>query len=271
MKKLWVALWGLSVFGLAACSSSAYDPYYYDYAYYDPYYYGYDAYWTYTWVDPYGVYYFEQTPPAGDQGRNQVDVNAAAAAIAQRAQSFYTPSGCVTAVAVGATVSYTFNQCAGGLGIQSMSGDATVTVSDVGGGQLGLHGTSSNLTINGKAYVLDVTATATKAGDQRSVTFTSASHSPDLFNSRQAQGTLSWTQGSGCIDASGSGSSTRGNLSTTSTVTGYHRCDGTCPTAGTVTVQSPNGVFTSTFDGSGNLVVTAPNGDKKTFSLNCSK
>lgn len=264
--RLLLALLGICVFGVAGCSSSAYDPYYYDYAYYDPYYYGYDVYWTYTWVDPYGVYYFAEAPAQG--GRSAIDVNAAAAAIAQRASSFYTPQGCVTALATGATVNYTFNNCSGEQGIKSISGNATLTVTD-SNGQLLLKGTSGNLTVNGRTWNLDLTAIATMSGTQRSVTFTSKSASPDLFATRQAQGTITWQQGTGCIDANGAGSSTRGNLSATSTVAGYHRCDAKCATAGTATVQSQQGTFTGKYDGSSTFVVTAPNGDTRNFDLAC--
>src|SRR5690242_19723143 len=119
--------------GITGCST--YDPYYYNYAYYAPYYYGYDTWVTYSWVDPYGVYYLSAGPGAhaatgGQRLAAPIDVNAAASAIASRANTFFNPAGCVTATASGAVVSYVFNNCSGGLGISSISGDMSVTVSD---------------------------------------------------------------------------------------------------------------------------------------------
>lgn len=271
MRRL-LALVGVLFVGLSSCYVG-YDPYYYDYAYYDPYYYyGYDGYWVYTWVDPYGVYYYSQTPsdPAGANAQQAVDVNAAAAAIAARAGSFFTPAGCVTATATGATVSYTLDHCDGQFGLQSMSGSLTLVVTD-NGGQLEFHGASNNLTVNGSSYVFDVSATATRSGAERSVTFTSDSHAPDIVQSRRDQGTITWEQGTVCVNASGSGTSSRGNMTTALTVSSYHRCQSTCPTSGTVSEQSKDGVFTGKFDGTSTFVVVAPNGNKKSYKLQCSQ
>ena len=254
------------VLSMSNCYVATYDPYYYDYAYYDPYYYGYDGYWGYTWIDPYGVYYYSQ---AGAGTAQALDVNAAASAIAARASSYFHPSDCVSATATGATVSYRFSNCAGDFGIQSMSGTATLTVSNPDG-QIVLHGTSSDLTINGRPYVLDLTTTAKLDGSERIATFSSSSRSPDLFQSRHAEGTITWQQGSFCIDDDGSGSSARGKLNSTAKLSLYRRCGTSCPSSGKVTVDGPSGTFTGTFNGTPSFVVTAPNGDEKTYTLQCS-
>ncbi|MGC4118482.1 MAG: hypothetical protein QM765_28795 [Myxococcales bacterium] len=189
------------------CAATYYDPYYYDDAYYDPYYYSYDAAYAYTWYDPYGVYYYgtldqSQTAPAGD-------LNAAAAAIAQRAQNYYSPSGCVTATASGTTVTYTFNNCVGPFQTRPISGTVNLTLSQPTSGGLTFKGTSTNLTIDGKPFILDVTATGTSSGTQRTVTLNSHSRLTDRTDSRDTQGTLTWTQGSDCFALNGKGTSTR--------------------------------------------------------------
>ncbi len=100
MNRLKVMVPALAV-AMAGCVST-YDPYYYDYTYDDPYWYGYDSYYVYSWVDPYGLYYFSAP------STQTLDVNAAAQAIADRANTstYFSPAGCAGAVASGATVTY---------------------------------------------------------------------------------------------------------------------------------------------------------------------
>ena len=260
MKRL-KAMASLFAVAITGCYTT-YDPYYYDYAYYDPYWYGYDSYYAYSWVDPYGVYYF--SAPAAQQ----IDLNAAAVAIADRAGTFFTPAGCVTATASGATVSYNFNNCEGAFGMRSVSGAVRLELSE-SNGQLGLTGTSTDLTVDGRPYILDVNATATRAGTQRVVTMRSRSRTPDLVDSRDVQFTTTWEQGSGCVTLNGQGGSSRDGMVTTSTITGYQRCANECPTAGKVVVDNKGDTFTTEFNGSSTAEVKDPKGDTKSYQLNC--
>lgn len=267
MKRLKGALGILSLVAAGLGCSSTYDPYYYDYAYYDPYYGAYDAAWAYAWVDPvYGYWYYSlpvqvQSLPA--------DPNAAAAQLAASANNTFTPAGCATATATGATVNYTFNNCSAPVALQQISGNVQVVLAD-NQGQLSATANSNNLTINGEPFNLSMQITgAPPNGNQRTVTVTSNSFSPNRFDSRKSQSTITWVTGSGCITLDSQSTSTRGGLSATSNVAGFQRCDQQCPTAGTVTVQSSEGTFTSTFNGSNELKVTAPNGNVKTYPLNC--
>jgi hypothetical protein len=241
---------------------STYDPYYSDYAYYDPYYYGYDSYYTYSYIDPYGVYYYS-TPTT-----QAIDLNAAAASIADRANTYYTPAGCAMATASGPSVSYTFNNCDGAFGMKSVSGAAKLDLSE-SNGQLGFTASSTDLTVDGHPYLLDLNGTATRAGTQRSVTMTSHSRATDQVDSRDANITMTWEQGSGCVTLNGQGGSTRGDKTTTSTITNYQRCMNQCPTAGKVTVEAKGDVFTTEFNGTSTAVVKAPNGDTKNYDLKC--
>jgi hypothetical protein len=252
----------LVALAMSGCYATTYDPYYYDYAYYDPYYYGYDAYYAYSWFDPYGVYYFS-APSA-----QAIDVNAAAAALAQRADAYYTPAGCAQATASGATVNYTFNNCDGAFGLKSVSGGVKLTLSD-SNGQLAFTGTSTDLTAGGVPFILDVNGVATRSGTQRVVTMTSHSRSPDQASTRDEQMTVTWEQGSGCVTMNGQGGSTKGDLTTTATVANYQRCQNQCPTAGKVTVENKDGAFTTEFNGTSTAKVTAPDGSTKNYDLKC--
>ncbi|MGZ3460941.1 MAG: hypothetical protein ACXU86_20830 [Archangium sp.] len=259
--KRFLAMAALLAVAMTGCYST-YDPYYYDYTYYDPSWYGYDAYYAYSWVDPYGVYYFSGPSAA------QIDLNAAATAIANRADAYYTPAGCAMATASGPTVNYTFNNCDGAFGLRSISGAVRLDLSE-SNGQLVLTGSSTDLTAGGHPFILDLTATATRSGTQRSVTMTSHSRAPDLTDSRNEQITMTWEQGSGCVTLNGQGGSTRGGITTTSTITGYQTCVNQCPSAGKVTVEGPNGAFTTEFNGSSTVQVTGPNGSTKNYTLQC--
>jgi hypothetical protein len=261
MKRL-KALVSLLAVVVGGCYST-YDPYYYDYAYYDPYYYGYDAYYAYGWYDPYGVYYYSTDPSA-----QVIDTEAAAKAIASRAPSFYTPAGCVTATATGSTVDYVYNGCEGEYGMVGVSGNVKLELSETAG-QLAFSATSTDLTVGGRPYILDVDGTATSAGNQRTVTMRSRSRAPDVVDARNVQTTTTWEQGTGCVTINGQGGSTRGDKTVTATLTDYRRCQDQCPTAGRVTVDGEDGVFTAEFNGSSTATVRAPNGDTKDYDLQC--
>ncbi len=112
-------------------------------------------------------------------------------------------------------------------------------------------------------------ATPTSRSLKRAVTMTSRSHSPDLVDSRNEQISMNWEQGSGCVTLNGQGGSTRGGLTTTATLTGVQRCENQCPSAGKVTVESKNGVFSTEFNGTSSVNVTDPDGETKRYELNC--
>ena len=117
----WLAV-GLGLVVGQSCYTGTYDyydPYYYDYTYYDPYYYGYDTAYAYTWVDPiYDDFYYVWNggPP------NAFDLATVASTIATKATDYY-GTGCLTATASGATVSFVYNGCTGPLGLNAVSGN----------------------------------------------------------------------------------------------------------------------------------------------------
>ena len=121
----------------------------------------------------------------------------------------------------------------------------------------------------GAPFIVDSVATATRAGTRREVTIVTRSHAPDRTDSRQAQLTAAWEQGSGCVELNGTSSTRRGDLSTTSTLAGYKKCTGQCPSAGTITVVAGGGTYRATFDGSERLQITLANGDTRSRDLQC--
>ncbi|RKH73167.1 hypothetical protein [Corallococcus aberystwythensis] len=276
MKKMKWALGVVSLLAITGCyDDDYYDPYYYDAAYYDPYYGSYDAAWSYSYVDPvYSYWYYSiggVLPQSTGSGLPQapVDVNAAAAQLAANASSTFTPAGCATATASGATVNYTFNNCEAQIALQQISGDVQAVLAD-NAGQLTINATSSNLTINGAPYNLSLQiATSPPDGDQRKVTITSNSYSPERFDTRSSESTVTWVSGSGCFTMDSQSQSTRGDRNSTTTVSGYQRCANQCPSAGTVTSETSEGTFNTTFTGSNVIEVTSPGDETQTYTLDC--
>ncbi|RKH10222.1 hypothetical protein D7X74_27900 [Corallococcus sp. CA047B] len=274
MKKTKRALGFLSLLASAGCADTYYDPYYYDTAYYDPYYGSYDAAWSYAWVDPvYDDWYYSLPVQPKSIGRGQlqapVDVNAAAARLAASASSIFTPAGCASATSSGAMVNYALNNCTAKIGLDQLSGNVQLVLSD-NQGQLAIAATSTDLSINGAPYNLSMQiAGAPPEAGQRKVTITSTSFSPERFDTRSSESTVTWVEGSGCFTLNSQSRSTRNNFSATSTVSGYQRCDNQCPSAGTVTVETSEGTFSSSFDGSNTVKVTTPGDDIKTYPIDC--
>jgi hypothetical protein len=165
-------------------------------------------------------------------------------------------------------VDYTFNGCEGGFGLVGVSGAVKLELSE-SAGQLAFKATSTDLNADGRPYIVDVDGTATRAGNERTVTMRSRSRAPDLVDSRNVQTTMTWEQGTGCVTLNGQGGSTSGDKTVTSTITDYRRCENACPTSGRVTVDGEEGVFTTEFDGSSTATVRAPNGDTKDYDLKC--
>jgi hypothetical protein len=274
MKHLkWLAA-GLGAVVGSSCYNGTYDyydPYYYDYAYYDPYYYGYDTAYAYSWVDPiYDDFYSWAQGGGPSQPPNVIDLASVASTIAARTTDYY-GAGCVTAAPSGPTVSFAFMGCTGPLGVEAISGNVLLTLSQ-SGDQIVMTATSTDLTVGGEPYILDLDATAagaSSAGKPGVLTISSRSRSPARLYSRQTQATVTWERGGDCVDVEGQGQSARGTLSATATLSGFRICGDSCPASGTLVVNAPSGGFTASFDGSNKVAVTAPNGDTRTYNLNC--
>jgi hypothetical protein len=250
--------------GATSCYSGYYDPYYYDYVYYDPYYYGYDTWYAYTWVDP--IYYDYYALSTGQS--TPADLNSMASNIAAQANSYY-GNGCGTATATGATVAFVLNNCIGPGGQGTVTGNIGVTLTQAATGEITITAGSPDLTINGERYIMDMSMVPTTTNGTSAIAITSRSYSPSRFDSRTANMTLSWVQGSDCFDVSGDSQATKGGMSATATVEGFHQCANVCPSGGTVTVNTPNGAFSSTFDGGDQFEVSGPDGTVHSYDMDC--
>ncbi len=250
------------------CYSTTYDPYYYDTVYYDPYWYAYDAALAYTWVDPWGVTYFALS--ASSQAQTEpMDLETLAMGIADVANTQLLPAGCANAVATGVTVEMTLSDCDGPYGFSRVNGMITTALSE-SDGALVITSSSQDLEVGGAPFIIDSVATATMMGTQREVTVVSRSRNPDIVDSRDAEFTMTWTQGSGCFTLDGEATTTLGGRNTISVLDGYTRCAGECPEAGSITVSSDEGdSFAADFDGSPDFLVRLPDGETRSYTLLC--
>lgn len=271
MRKFIKALWMGAL--LTGCGSAYYDPYYYDTAYYDPYYSDYDAASAYAYVDPYGaVYTYETVSSAAKKASPKVglaiDLEGVADGIVTATPARYSPAGCATATASGTSVTIAYANCTGPQGLGALNGSVTTQLSE-SNGQLVLTSTSDNFTVDGDPFIVDSVTTVTSVGGQRSASVVSQSRNPDRTDSRNFETTVTWQQGSNCVEVNGAGTSTRDGRTANTTITGYQRCFGECPSAGTIKVTDGDKTVTTTFDGTNQLKIDAKDGDSKTIDLVC--
>ena len=154
------------------------------------------------------------------------------------AGGFYHPAGCLDASSDDATktVTYTFNDCTGPLGLVHLTGTVKLVWSSSGPTNLQLVFSAQGFKIN-KATITDWNATAviTANGNDRDMTWT-ASLNGVTGGGRQFDRTnnkdIKWTDGTPCIAVSGSSDGTLTGLHLVTTITDYQRCVDSCPAAG---------------------------------------
>jgi hypothetical protein len=198
----------------------------------------------------------------------------AAGAAAAHAHAFYQPAGCATALATGATVTYTFKDCTGPWGLVHVTGTVVVSYSL---GLDGLHATAtaSDLSVNGATVDINAAAVYQISGTTKTLTVTSMGAGTGARGTRFArQGayTVSWDGATGCGALDGEWSTTIAGLTWSTTVSGLKKCVGMCPAAGgTVThVRALAGVtLTIRFDGSDIARWSSSSGLSGTVDLLC--
>jgi hypothetical protein len=177
---------------------------------------------------------------------------AAAAATAASVNKFFSAS-CATAVANGAVVTLTLNNCTGPLGMVAATGTVTLAYEDLGDGNgLKLTLTSNQMTANGTSLTIMETATINSVNGTRTATIHSGSSGIDANGAvvqLAGDSTLTWTAGSTCATLNGTfatNSTSTGQIS--SAVSDLVRCAGACPT-GTIVSTGGSRTVTVTLDG----------------------
>ena len=146
--------------------------------------------------------------------------------IAANAAGRFTPAGCATATASGATVTLTLNDCTGPRGLLHVSGELDLTASVALDGTISVHAAATALMVNRATIDIDSDATYAVSGTTHTLTVqTMGSGTGPRGNDidHTGQYTITWDAGSQCGSIAGhwatefSNSSTRPRARTTST------------------------------------------------------
>lgn len=198
--------------------------------------------------------------------------NAAAAATAASVNNFFS-SSCATAVANGAIVTLTLNNCTGPLGMIAATGTVTLAYEDLGDGNgLKLTLTSNQMTANGTSLTIMETATINSVNGTRTATVHSGSSGIDANGAvvqLAGDSTLTWQQGSNCATLNGTFSTQSASTGTVSSqVSDLVRCAGACPT-GTIVSTGGTRTVTVTLDGTSSAAWVGSSGLTGTVALSC--
>jgi hypothetical protein len=192
-----------------------------------------------------------------------------AARIAANAGTRYSPAGCVTATAQGATAKLVLNGCTGPRGLRTVTGELDLTASIDPSGAIKVHGAADNFEVNGAMLTIssDATYTVTPTGKQLAVITHGAGVGPRGNDvSHDGNYTIAWDASCHTLDGVWA---TTINLQERSTQASVHRCAGGCPT-GTVTHTLLRGATISiTFDGTATAQWSSSLGKSGTFALGC--
>lgn len=196
----------------------------------------------------------------------------AAAATASQLTAALQPSGCATAVPSGNQVTYTLTSCSGPYGIAKMTGVVTISFMVSGVNALDIELASDNLVVGGATLTLSATATYQKGSttDMLTVAANNQATSSRAGNvTHMGMYTIGWD--ATCLQLDGNFSTTIAGLTWTTAVTGYERCENSCPKAGgMVTVTGPsNRSVTVSYSGGGTAFATTSTGQNGMIALPC--
>jgi len=232
-----------------------------------------------AWGDSCAAMNYAMVDPVDDfdfvtDGTAAVGVPSAIELAAQSAagvRAYFTPASCVTTSVSGATATVVLNQCNGPLGTQNISGTFSATFAPAGSG-FTVDVNASNVNIAGRTGNWQVDGTVTPTADGWSMAVQSNGDLNALSGTsfdRTASATITWVRGSGCVAVDGQGSVVANGTTYTTNLSGYQRCTGSCPAAGTLTLDGPNRDVTVTFDGSSTPTLDSSTGVSTELQLAC--
>lgn len=181
----------------------------------------------------------------------KVTADSVTATIAANITARYTPAGCVTVTPSGATIKAVYNDCTGPRGLAHVTGEVDLAVSVSLNGEVQVHGTSTDLKVNGATLDIDATGTYATSGSGHSLTVetTGTGTGPrGLLVDHEGSYTITWDAATQCHSIEGEWSTELG-LRERSNEVNVSRCGGGCPT-GTISHSYLGGrTLTVTFDG----------------------
>jgi hypothetical protein len=167
--------------------------------------------------------------------------------IAANISARFQPSSCVTVTQTDLAIKAVYVDCSGVRGLVHVSGELDLAISVSLQGAITVHGTSSNLKVNGAQLTVDATATYATQGSSHTLTVvTEGSGTGPRGRSVEHDGnyTVTWNSDSQCRTITGSWSTELGSHTRTNQVD-LSRCANSCPT----------GSVTHTFLGGKSLVI----------------
>lgn len=197
----------------------------------------------------------------------------AAGAVA-RARLAYRPASCVTATANGATVTYEFVSCNGGVGLRNINGRLTFTFGTAANNAT-VRMASTGLVIDGARLNFDAEAVFTAAAGavQMQVNSNSAGRGARGVNfSRRGRYAVRWEPvPDACYQLDGQWDNTLGLRRTNTQVTDFRRCASRCPQPGgrVVYSQASGATLTITFPGGVNAQWQSSAGRSGLLPLDC--
>jgi hypothetical protein len=179
-------------------------------------------------------------------------------------------------VATGASVTVTYNDCAGPRGLLHVTGTLDLTAAVAVDGAISVHGTATDLHVNKATLTVDTDATYTTSATSHALAVqTTGTGTGPRGNAIDHQGdyTISWDPATTCRTLAGHWSTeitgAAGNTATRSNDVNLTRCVGACP-SGTVTHHFLAGAsLTVTFDGTPTATWTTSAGGSGTVALSC--
>ncbi len=195
----------------------------------------------------------------------------AAGTAADHVGTFYRPAGCLTKALSGNVLTLTFDDCTGPYGLVHVTGVVEVTYT-IDAGVIGYHATSTGLHVNGAVVDIDNEGTYAKTGDTATIEAKTGGAGVGPRGNRITRNgtyTFGWNSSTSCMDLDGSWMTTVGALDWTTTVSGFHGCDGTCPASGSIRWENSHNGLTLSFDGTSHPAWSTDSGKSGTVSLFC--
>ena len=204
----------------------------------------------------------------------QLSGEQAAVSAAASAKTAWQPSGCVTASASGATVTYTLNDCTGPFGLVHVTGTVVVQYSLAADG-IHAHATANGLMVNGASIDIDALAVfSMNNGTKRLAVTTTGAGTGPFGNAitRSGNYVVTRTAATSCFGLDGSWATTVADHQWSTRVTALSKCGAQCPAAGGSISHHgglSNVTITVDFDGSATADWSTSNGYSGTINLLC--
>jgi hypothetical protein len=200
-----------------------------------------------------------------------ITIDAVVGRISANITARYQPASCATITQTQASIKVVYDDCTGPRGLVHVSGELALAVTVSSQGAITVHGTSTDLAVNGASLEIDATGTYTSSGTAHSlaVTTTGTGTGPrGAAIDHEGSYTVHWDTATQCHDISGEWSTELGLRTRSNSVT-LSRCAAGCPT-GSITHTFLRGqAITVTFDATATAMWTATDGRSGMVTLNC--